>query len=291
MINPQYSSLNFSVKIQLLTLLLFTTLFATDGLFAQTTNPATEANARLLEQLQIQEQLGEYLPEDLVFTNEFGEEVKLSSFFESDRPVLLNLIYFSCPSICSLILNGVADAVEQVRWTPGVEYDIVTISIDPNEDYQLASQVKQGYADRMNKSGIEEGWHFLTGTQENIDAISESVGIPFVWSEEAQEFLHGSAIMFISPEMRITRYLYGVSYREMDVRNALFDAAGGRVGSTLERIALYCFTFDPDSGSYVPYAMNIMKVGGVVILLGLGIFLGGFWLRERKKDATGLSFD
>lgn len=258
---------------------------------AQRTQPASEANARLLEQLQIQEQLGRQIPSDLTFTNEKGEEVTLGSLFETGRPVLLNLIYFSCPSICSLILNGVADAVEQVRWNPGTEYDIITISIDPKEDYVLASEVKAGYESRMNKSGIREGWHFLTGTQENIDRVSEAVGMPFIWSEEAQEFLHGSAIMFISPDMTITRYLYGVSYREMDVRNALFDAAGGRVGSTIERIALYCFTFDPDSGSYVPYAMNIMKVGGVVILLSLGIFLGFFWLRERKKDVSGLRFD
>lgn len=278
-------------KILLLTSLLLLCLTSQQDLLAQRTIPASEANARLLEKLQIQEKLGEYLPDDLLFTNENGEEIKLASLFESGRPVLLNLIYFSCPSICSLILNGVADAVEQVRWTPGREYDIITISIDANENHTLASEVKNGYVSRMNKSGIQEGWHFLTGTQENIDRISQAVGMPFIWSEEAQEFLHGSAIMFISPEMRITRYLYGVSYREMDVRNALFDAAGGRVGSTLERIALYCFTFDPDSGSYVPYAMNIMKVSGVVILLGLGIFLGFFWLRERKKEASGLSFD
>lgn len=258
---------------------------------AQRTIPQSEANARLLEQLQIQEQLGEYLPADLRFTNEQGEEITLGSLFESGRPVLLNLIYFSCPSICSLILNGVADAVEQVRWVPGREFDVITISIDASEDHHLAAEVKQGFVSRMDKPGIQDGWHFLTGTQENIDRISDAVGMPFIWSDEAQEFLHGSAIMFVSPEMRITRYLYGVAYRELDVRNALFDAAGGRVGSTLERIALYCFTFDPDSGSYVPYAMNIMKVGGVVILLGLGLFLGFFWLRERKKEASGLRFD
>ncbi|MCH8557786.1 MAG: SCO family protein [Balneolia bacterium] len=255
------------------------------------TIPQAEQNADLLRQLEIQEQLGEYVPGDIMVTNEEGIEVPLSTYFESGKPVLLNLIYFNCPSMCSLILNGVADAVDQVRWVPGSEYEVVTISIDPDEDHLMASNQKETYINRVNRDGIENGWHFLTADQENIDRITEAVGMPFVWSDEAQEFLHGSAIMFLSPEGKITRYLYGVQYRELDVRNALFDAAGGRVGSTLERIALYCFTFDAESGSYVPYAMNIMKVSGVVILMGLGLFLGIFWLRERNKKTSEISFD
>ncbi|MCH8567581.1 MAG: SCO family protein [Balneolales bacterium] len=259
---------------------------------AQRTQPAIEENQRLLEELTIREKLGETIPADIRLVNEQGETVLLSELFESNKPVILNLIYFQCPSMCSLILNGVADAVEDLRWDLGREYQIITVSIDPDEDYQLAADVKHGYISRLNRSGnAEDNWHFLTGEQDQIDRLIEAVGMPFKWSEQAQEFLHGSAIMFVSPEMKITRYLYGVQYRELDVRNALFDAAGGRVGSTIERIALFCFTYDPDSRSYVPYAMNIMKVSGVVILLGLGIFLGIFWLKERKKSNSEFSFD
>lgn len=283
----------FKQHISTITALTIILLLTTD-LLAQRSNrtiPQAEQNAEMLRQLEIQEQLGEYVPGDIMVTNEEGTEVPLSTYFESGKPVLLNLIYFNCPSMCSLILNGVADAVDQVRWVPGREYEVVTISIDPDEDHVMASNQKETYVNRVNRDGIENGWHFLTSNQENIDRITEAVGMPFVWSDEAQEFLHGSAIMFLSPEGQITRYLYGVQYRELDVRNALFDAAGGRVGSTLERIALYCFTFDAESGSYVPYAMNIMKVSGVVILMGLGLFLGIFWLRERNKKTSEISFD
>jgi len=248
-------------------------------------------NRELLKQLEITEKLGETIPGDIMVVNEQGEEVQLASFFESGKPVLLNLIYFNCPSMCSLILNGVADAVQDLRWDAGKEYEIVTLSIDPDEDHVLAAQQKERYINQIDRSGLAEGWHFLTTDQENVDRITEAVGMPFVWSDESQEFLHGSAIMFLSPEKKLTRYLYGVSYRELDVRNALFDAADGRIGTTLERIALFCFTYDPDSRSYVPYAMNIMKVGGVVILLGLGLFLGFFWLKERKKDKSEIRFD
>ncbi len=250
-----------------------------------------EENKALLQQLEITERLGDTIPSDIMLVNEEGEQVALSSFFDTGKPVLLNLIYYNCPSMCSLILNGVADAVEELRWDPGKEYEIVTISIDPEEDHLMASQQKERYVNQVNRSGLSDGWHFLTTDQHNVDRITEAVGMPFVWSDEAQEFLHASAIMFVSPEMKITRYLYGVTYRELDVRNALFDAADGKIGSTIERIALFCFTYDPDSRSYVPYAMNIMKVSGVVVLLGLGLFLGFFWLKERKKDKSDIRFD
>ncbi|MFW6347426.1 MAG: SCO family protein [Cyclonatronaceae bacterium] len=250
-----------------------------------------EENQALMEQLQIQEQLGEYIPADITLINEAGEEVPISSYFESGKPVLLNLVYYNCPSMCSLILNGVADVVDKLRWNPSEEYEILTVSIDPSEGHEFAAQQKASYISQINRSGMEEGWHFMTASQESIDRLQEAIGQPFIWSDEAQEFLHSSAIAFISPERKITRYLYGVSYRELDVRNALFDASGGKVGSTMERIAMYCFTYDADSRSYVPYAMNIMKIGGLVILGGLGLFLGFFWLKERGKTSKDVNFD
>ncbi len=246
-------------------------------------NAQTTPDDSWLDDVGIVEKLGDYVPLDLEFVNEEGETVTLQSYFDSGRPVLLNLIYFRCPSICSVILNGVADGVKDLRWTPGVDYDIITVSIDHEEDHILAAENKQSYIEFLDRPGAEDGWHFLTGTEENIRALSDAVGYNFIWSDEAQEYLHGAGIMFLSPEGRVTRYLYGAMYRDLDLRNALFDAADGRIGSTAERIALFCFTYDPDSRSYVPYAMNIMKVGGAVILLGLSVFLGFFWLKERKK--------
>lgn len=278
----------------------FVLLAGSSSLHAQgMTNPQTqgmtpqelEDNQALMQQLKIQEQLGETLPGDIMLTNEQGEQVPVSSYFESGKPILISLVYYNCPSMCSLILNGVADVVDKLRWNPSEEYEILTISIDPSEGHEFAAQQKQSYVNRINRPGLEEGWHFMTASQESIDRLQEALGQPFIWSDEAQEYLHSSAIIFASPERKITRYLYGVSYRELDVRNALFDASGGKVGSTMERIALYCFTYDSDSRSYVPYAMNIMKVGGLVILGGLGLFLGLFWLKERRKTSSDVTFD
>lgn len=250
-----------------------------------------QRNADILRDIGIDEKLGEYIPLDLVFTNEMGEQVTLNQYFAEGKPVLLNLIYFRCPSICSLILNGVADGLKDTRWTPGNEFTVLTVSIDHNEDYELAAQNKEAYMRMLNRPGAENGWHFLTGSEDQIRALSDAVGFNFKWSEEAQEYLHGSAIMFISPNGRVTRYLYGVLFSELNIRNALFDAADGRVGSTVERIMLYCFTFDPDSGSYTPYAVRIMKVGGVAILLILGITIGLFWLKDRKKAHSDFRID
>jgi len=250
-----------------------------------------QQNADKLRDIGIEEKLGETIPLDLTFTNEKGEQVTLKSYFEEGKPVLLNLIYFNCPSLCSLILNGVADGLHDLRWTPGDEFKVLTISIDHTEDHLLAAQQKEAYLEMFDRPGIENGWHFLTGTEDQIAALTESVGYKFVWSEEAQEYLHGSAIMFLSPEGKISRYLYGVMYSELNIRNALFDAADGKVGSTVERIMLYCFTYDEESGSYAPYAVRIMKLGGVAILLVLGLFLGIFWLKERNKTNSDYRLD
>lgn len=250
-----------------------------------------QRNADLLRQIGIDEKLGDYIPLDLVFTNENGEQVTLEQYFAEGRPVLLNLIYFRCPSICSLILNGVADGLRDLRWTPGNQFTVLTVSIDHNEDFELASQNREAYLRMLNRPGAENGWHFLTGTEDQIKALSDAVGFNFKWSEEAQEFLHGSAIMFLSPNGRVTRYLYGVQFSELNIRNALFDAADGRVGSTIERIMLYCFTFDEKTGAYTPYALGIMKVGGIAILFILGITIGLFWLRDRKKAHSDFGLD
>lgn len=134
----------------------------------------------------------------------------------------------------------------------------------------------------MGKPEVADGWHFNTASQENIDRLTEAMGFRYKWSDEAQEFLHGSALVFVSPNGTITRYLYGVTYTELSLRNALFDAAEGRIGSVLERVMLFCYTYDPDSRSYVANAINIMKIGGLLTMTFLSIFLGLLWFRNKS---------
>ncbi len=242
-----------------------------------------------LKDVGITEKLGDFVPLDVTLTNEKGEEIQIAEIFDKGQPVLLNVIYFNCPSICSLILNGVTDAMSEIRWKPGREYQVITLSMDHSEGHELAAAKKNSYLHMLGRDEAADGWHFLTGSEEEIRRLTDAVGFNFKWSDEHREFLHGSAIMFLSPEGKVARYLYGAEYSTRDVTNALFDASNGTVGSTMERIALYCFTFDPDSGQYVPFAMNIMKVGGAVVLLSLGLVLGIFWIRERSKDKNEIS--
>jgi protein SCO1/2 len=190
--------------------------------------------------------------------------------------------------LCGLILNGVNDAVEELQWTLGEDYHIVTFSFDPKETSTLALAKKNRYIKENSEDDIQNGWHFLTADSLTIETLTQSIGFSFKWSEESQEYLHTANIVFLSPTGRITRYLYGAQFSNIDMRNALFDAADGKIGTVIDRVVLYCYTYDPDSRSYVPTAVNIMKLGGLLTLILLGSLLGILWFREksRKQKST-----
>lgn len=241
-----------------------------------------------LRDIGIEERLGDRVPLDITFTNESGELVTLGDYLQNGKPVIITPVYYECPMLCSLILNGLTDGLKTLTWEPGNEFEIITFSIDPNEGYELAAMKKDSYIKLLDKPQAANGWHFLTTDQNNISRLTESLGFKFKWSEEAQEFLHGSAIMFISPNGQITRYLYGIEYPQISLRNALFDAAEGKIGTVMDRVVLYCYTYDPDSRSYVASAKNIMKLGGFVTLTGLCIFLGLLWFRKSTSKTTNV---
>ena len=220
---------------------------------------------------------------DVEFINEIGDTVTLGDFFTTGKPVIITPIYFECPMLCNLIINGLTDGLKELTWQPGNEFEIVTFSIDPSETHELAAEKKASYIRLLGKPEAADGWHFLATDQENIDRMTAALGFRFKWSDEAQEFLHGSAIMFISPDGTITRYLYGIEYPSLNLRNALYDAAEGKIGSVVERAMLYCYSYDPDSRSYVANAVNIMKLGGLLTLMGLSIFLGLLWFRKNPS--------
>jgi len=236
----------------------------------------------------IEERLGDKVPMDVVFTNENGEQVTLADYFLSGKPVIITPIYFECPMLCNLIINGLTDGLKELNWQAGDQFEIITFSIDPNEGHELAAQKKESYIRLLGKQEAASGWHFLTADQQNIDRMTDALGFNFKWSEEAQEFLHGSAIMFVSPEGQLTRYLYGIEYPQLSLRNALFDAAEGKIGTVMDKVVLYCYTYDPDSRSYVASAVNIMKLGGLVTLMGLSIFLGLLWFRKNTSKTTNV---
>ncbi len=241
---------------------------------------------------EIVEKLGGVVPIDQIWLfDEKGDSSRIRDLLLPGKPAILNMGYFDCPKLCGLVTNALLAGMKETVWTPGNEYQVLTISLDPNETHILAAEKKSNYLKKFDRKDAEDGWRFLTGNATNIQALSHATGFGFVWDESSEQYIHAAAIVVISPEGVITRYLYGVSYPEIQLRNALYEAADGKVGTTLDRLVLYCFDYDPLSNSYVPVAVNIMKLGGLVTMLGLGIFLGLFWLRERRSKRTSQSYN
>ncbi len=237
-----------------------------------------------LQNVGIEEHLGDKVPLDLTFATSEGDSVTLAELMEGDKPVLLNPVYYECPMLCTMVTDAVFAGVKEVKWNPGREYIIITFSIDPEEDHKLAAATKAPLLEKLNRRHAEEGWYFLTGKEEAIRPLAQAIGFNYEKIDRTGEYAHSAAIMFLSPEGVITRYLYGIGFNENNIRSALYEAADGKIGSTIDKLILYCYQYDPDSQSYVPIAWRVMKLGGIVTLLFLGTFLGLFWLREKNTN-------
>lgn len=236
-----------------------------------------------LEGVGITEHLEAQIPLNLKFKDDEGRDVVLADYFKDGKPVLLNLVYYNCPMLCSLVVNGAVDAVESTGWTPGEEFVMLTISFDPLESHILANLKKQNYIKSLGIPGAERGWHFLTGEEDQIRALTDAVGFEYKWNEARQEWAHAAALFIITPDGRISRYLYGVMFDPTTFKLSMVEAADGGIGTAMDQILLYCFSYDAAAGSYAPIAINIMKLSGVVVLLFLGSLLGSLWLWERKR--------
>lgn len=258
------------------------------SLFLQPFSATAQLNNQKPEALQdvgIEEHLGEKIPLDLKFANSKGDSVTLGTLMQGDKPVLLNPVYYKCPMLCSMVMDGVFNGIKDLKWTPGKQYNIITFSIDPDEDSKLAASTKDSLMTKLERTNAADGWHFLSGKEDAVKSLTESIGFNYTKVENGQ-FAHNAAIMFLSPDGTLTRYLYGIKFDEFSLRNALYEAADGKVGSTVDRVILSCYQYDPDSNSYTPVAWKIMRLGGFATALILGIFLGLLWLKEKnsKKD-------
>jgi protein SCO1/2 len=266
---------------------LLTYLFAVLSFFPL--NVEAQLNQEQPEALQgvgIEEHLGDYIPLDATFATSSGDSVTLGSLLEEGKPVILNPLYYECPMLCGLVIDGVLNVAGKLQWLPAKDYIIISFSIDPTEDHNLAAKYKEKYVAKLNKPGAEDGWYFLTGKKSAIEEVIKAVGFQYNEIEDTGEFAHSAAIMMLSPDGKITRYLYGIQYKEFDVRSALYESADGKIGNTVDKLVMYCYQYDPDSNSYAPVAINIMKLGGLATLIILGIFVGLLWLREKNKKET-----
>lgn len=241
-----------------------------------------------LEGVGITEHPNAQIPLQLEFKDDDGRAVKLGDYFKGERPVLLTLNYFRCPMLCTLQLNGLVDALKNLPWTPGQEFEIITVSFDPLETPQLARLKKQNYLQEYGRPAAAGGWHFLTGREKNIKTLTEAVGFRYRFDAEANQYYHVACAFVCTPDGHVSRYLYGVMYDARTLRLSLLEAGQGKIGSTADQILLYCFHYDPSKGSYTWAAMNVMRAGGVATMLVVGIVLLTLWRRDvgRKRKAV-----
>jgi cytochrome c oxidase subunit II len=244
-----------------------------------------EAAPQVLTEVGIDEQLGGQIPLDLRFRDENGRELTLASLFPGDRPAVLSLNYSDCPMLCTLVLNGLIDGLQELSWTPGREFDVISVSIDPLETPQRARLTKQRYLRDYGRPETAAGWHFLTGTQENIQRLAEAVGFRYKYVEKEKEYAHAAVIMICTPQGRMSRYLYGVQFPEQTLRLSLVEAGEGKVGSTMDRVLLFCFHYDAEAGRYGPVARNLMKLGAGMTCMVVLLTLIPYWLRRRSHAA------
>ncbi|OYV92863.1 MAG: hypothetical protein B7Z68_09530 [Acidobacteria bacterium 21-70-11] len=240
---------------------------------------------KALEGVGITEHLGARIPLGLEFTAEDGTPVLLSRYFDGKRPVILTLNYYRCPMLCGLMLNGLVDGLKGLSWTPGKQFEVVTLSFDPLETHTLAMLKKESFISELGRPAAAAGWHFLTGSQANIKALTDAVGFSYRYDEKLQQYAHPTGIFLLAPDGRITRVLYGVTFPPRTLKLALTEAGEGKVGSAGDQILLYCFHYDSNAGRYVLAANNLMRLGGVATVLVVGVWLGVAWRRSANKHA------
>lgn len=238
-----------------------------------------------LKKVGIEQKLGDQLPLETELKDEDGNPVKLGNYFNTGRPVILALVYYECPMLCNQVLNGLTGSLKGMSFEAGREFDVVAISFNAreNEKPDLAKNKKASYMERYGHPGAEKGWHFLTGTQESIDAVTKAAGFSYYWDDKSSQFAHAAAIMIVTPSGKLSRYFYGIDYAPKDVKFGIMESAESKVGNRAEQLLLYCYHYDPATGKYGLAILNVIRLGGIATLIGLGAMIFVFWRRNKKK--------
>ena len=244
--------------------------------------PGTLATARLpqLEDVTFKQRLNMTLPLDVPFRDENGSGVTLAKYFGGERPVILAFVYYSCPMLCTQVMNGVSRAVKVLPFSAGKDFDVVFISFDPRDQPETAAAKKtalMNYWSMQNESGA---WHFLTGEAPQIKEVTSAAGFFYKWDAQTQQFAHMSGVLVLTPDGRLSRYFYGIEYSPKELRLALFESGQGHIGSVVDELLLYCYHYDPANGRYGAMVMNLVRAGGVLTVL----VMGGFILLMRRRE-------
>lgn len=256
--------------------------------FKQHARPATaeESLPPALEGVEIQERLGERVPLDAAFTGADGKPVKLRERLGQGRPVVLALVYYNCPMLCGLVLGGLARGMREMGLELGKDYDALTVSFDPRENSKLAAERQRGYLQATGRPDGAAHWDFLTGQEPEIKALADAVGFKYAFDAQTQQYAHAAAIMVLTPDGRVSRYLYGVEYPARDMRLAVVEAGEGRVGTSFDKLLLTCFRYDAASRRYEPYVVGFIRIAALAVLGGLAVTLAIYWRREVKRGTV-----
>jgi len=242
--------------------------------------PPANKLPELLTEIGLDQKLDAQVPIGLPFKDETGRDVRLGDYF-GKRPVILTLAYYECPMLCTQVLNGLTSALGVLSFTAGEEFEIVTVSFDPRDTPALATAKKATYMERYHRAGAERGWHFLTGNERSIEALTKAVGFRYAYNASIGQYAHVTGIMVLTPEGRLSRYFYGIEYGPRDVRLALIEAAGHQIGTPADQLLLYCFHYDPKSARYSFAIMRLVRAAGVATVLAM--VAGVLVLRRRER--------
>lgn len=246
--------------------------------FMSTDDVGTHPN--LIRQVRFDQELNHSIPLNLTFTDEHGKTVELGQYFGS-KPVILTLNYYTCPMLCTQVLNGLDRALENIRPTIGKDFNVVTVSIDPADTPVLAATKQAVYTGMYDRPGSAEGWNFLVGQESQIKQLADAAGFHYAYDPDSKQYAHAAGIMVLTPQGKISSYFYGVQYRERDLQLALEQASGGKIGSPIEQALMYCYHYDPSNGKYDVLVSRVMKIAGGLTLLVGGVILVFFFRGEH----------
>lgn len=244
--------------------------------------PLANQKSGILKKIGIDQRIGQQLPLDTTFTDETGRTVTLGTYF-GKRPVLLTLVYYDCPMLCTYVLNGMTAALKTLSFEPGKDFDVVAISIDPKEHFQLAQAKKDVYVRNYGRPDTAGGWHFLTGTDPSIRAVADAVGFHYAYDPDLQQYAHGAAIYVVTPKGEVARYFLGLDYPSRDLRLALVEASNNRLGSVVDQALLLCYHYDPTTGKYDASTLFAVRIGFIATVTGLLTFIVVSLRRERRS--------
>ena len=243
---------------------------------------AARSQAPAVKGVDVLERLGDSVPAQAHFLDSEGRPFQLQDVLHQGKPIILNLVYYRCPALCSLVLSGLTRSLRSLDLRLGQDYRVVTVSIDPTETPRMAAESKQGHLQALGVDPLAPGWTFATGTEAEIRRLADAVGFQYAYDEASKQYAHAAVIFILSPEGKISRYLYGIDFPTRDLRMGLVEASQGRVGTALDRVLLTCFKYNPAARRFEPYVLGFIRIGAFLAFLALATLLSVLWRQEWK---------